>query len=260
MNKQKVYYRLFFDLFLSKSLCLICGLHSAPNELICAGCKADLPWLQDHCKQCAQPLPCQPLSCAQLPSKKSIEAHKSGSSSQIICGRCLKDPPAFDSTLVPFQYEQPIKQLVTSLKNKGQLDTIELAAQLFTEHLKDRISHQPPQLIVPVPLHLKRLYSRGYNQATELASRLSQILDIPCDKRSCRRILNTPHQQGLNATARRQNLRHCFNIAATFQAERVAIVDDVMTTGSTVNALAYKLKEAGVSHVEIWCFARTPTR
>ncbi|OMH38223.1 ComF family protein [Motiliproteus sp. MSK22-1] len=260
MTTNKVYYRLIFDLLFSKPLCLLCGLPCSPGSQICTGCKTDLPWLQDHCIRCAEPLPKTSTELLKPDEARRKQTNQSRINSQKICGRCQKDPPAFDRTLAPFQYEEPIKQLIATLKNKGRLDIIELAAELFTEHLRDRITQQPPQLIVPVPLHRNRLYSRGYNQAAEWAERLSEKLDIPYDKRSCRRLINTPHQQGLSAAARRKNLRHCFHITSPLGVERVAIVDDVMTTGSTVNALAHKLKDAGVTHVEIWCFARTPAR
>ena len=260
MTTNKVNYRLFLDLLFSKPLCLLCGLPCSPDSQICLGCKKDLPWLQNHCRLCAQPLPKTSTELHKLDEVTRKQTNQSWTNSQRICGRCLKNPPAFDRILAPFQYEEPIKQLIATLKNKGRLDIFELAAGLFCEHLSDQIAQQPPQLIVPVPLHRNRLYSRGYNQAAEWAERLSEKLNIPCDKRSCRRLINTPHQQGLTAAARRKNLQHCFHIASPPEVDRIAIVDDVVTTGSTVNALAHKLKDAGVSHVEIWCFARTPTR
>ena len=221
-------------------LCLLCGQTHSRSSLICDGCKADLPWLDGQCAQCAQPLP--------------------GDNHQRRCGRCLKKPPRFQLTRAPFLYDPPIDRLVNDLKNHARLEVIDLMAKLFVDHFRLQIEQRPPELIIPVPLHTKRLYSRGYNQAAELAERIARLINLPFCKDSCRRLIDTPHQQGLSAENRQKNLHRCFEVKPTIEASRIAIVDDVMTTGATANALATKLRQQGAEHIEIWCLARTPSR
>ncbi len=230
------YIRLIFN----HSLCLLCSDRIAEGSLICPSCQADLPWLHNQCYQCAEPL---------------VET-----TSTQRCGRCLRRPPAFDHSLVPFLYLFPVDRLTACLKNRGRLQIIELAARLFCHRFAEQIHASPPQLIVPVPLHSRRQRQRGYNQAAEWGLRLSRQLEIPCDRRLCRRILDTPHQQGLTATERRRNLRGAFQVTSPPPVEHIALVDDVITTGSTLDALAQELKKQGISRVDVWCLARTPAR
>ena len=118
---------------------------------------------------------------------------------------------------------------------------------LFTEQ---------PDLIIPVPLHNSRLRSRGYNQAWELAKHLSRISAIPTSHKVCRRIKKTPLQTGLKASERKRNLRQAFAITENVEDLHVCIVDDVMTTGSTLEAIASVLKAAGAAHISGLVVAR----
>ncbi|WP_054775018.1 ComF family protein [Methylogaea oryzae] len=107
-----------------------------------------------------------------------------------------------------------------------------------------------------MPLHPKRYTERGFNQSLELARLLSQRLGIPLDARHCRRIRTTPPQSRLTALQRRRNLRGAFHIKGAIQADHIAILDDIVTTGATVGALARALRQAGVKRIDIWCCAR----
>jgi ComF family protein len=112
--------------------------------------------------------------------------------------------------------------------------------------------------LVPVPLHPGRLAERGYNQALEIARVLGGGLDLPLDSRCCHRVAATPPQAGLDEVARRRNIRGAFAVHSPLPWSRVAIVDDVVTTGSTVSELARVLRRAGVREIEVWAAARTP--
>jgi ComF family protein len=124
----------------------------------------------------------------------------------------------------------------------------------LAEHLKQ--SAQVPDLIVPVPLHKFRYRERGFNQAIEIAKIFSKELHIPLDITSCIRHHDTPHQIELSAKQRRKNMKNVFTLIKPINANHVAILDDVMTTGSTAHELASLLKKAGVSRIDIWACAR----
>ncbi|WP_421864362.1 ComF family protein [Motiliproteus sp.] len=136
---------------------------------------------------------------------------------------------------------------------------------LLQRHLEQQYGSESPwpQRLIPVPLHPKRRLVRGFDQAAELARKLGSALSLPVDNRSCSRRLDTPQQQGLDAKQRRRNLRHAFHVDAQLlhrqgSTQHIALIDDVMTTGSTAQALSVKLKRAGVQQIDLWCLARTP--
>ena len=114
-----------------------------------------------------------------------------------------------------------------------------------------------PEYIIPVPLHPKRIRQRGYNQATLLAKPLSKALALPLDKFQVKRTRYTPAQSQLHKKARLKNMKNAFSCKKDLPYQHVAIVDDVMTTGSTLNTLAHCLKQNGVSRVDVWVIART---
>jgi ComF family protein len=117
-----------------------------------------------------------------------------------------------------------------------------------------------PEWIIPVPLHAERLRERGYNQALEIARPIAKKLQIPLQTRYCTRILPTLAQASMTAEERRRNMKNAFAVEELFQARHVAIVDDVLTTGSTVSEFARMLKKSGVARVDVWCCARTVLR
>lgn len=234
MNKQwlkKWYY------WLLPASCVLCR-EITSGAALCAPCHADLPWQQIACVRCAYP-----LSLAGT------------------CGECLQHPPAYDNTVALFRYQTPIDHLIVALKFHKKLDYAQLLGELMAVKMVDYYQNQPlPEVILPVPLHPQRLRERGYNQALEIARPLAKKLRVRLDTQSSRRVLFTSPQLSIPAAARKHNMKNAFMIEAPFTAEHVAIVDDVMTTGSTVNEFARVLQEAGVRRIDVWCCARTVLR
>ena len=171
-----------------------------------------------------------------------------------LCGSCLSRQPAFDVTYAPFIHQGAIRHLIGSLKFGSHYKNARLLGMLLAEHLKQ--SAERPDLILPVPLHKSRYRSRGFNQAIEIARTVAKELQIPLDLTSCRRHRDTLHQSQLPAKKRRKNLKNAFSVVKPIHARHIAIVDDVMTTGSTAHELACVLKKAGVSRVDVWVCAR----
>lgn len=263
MKRSKVYIRSIFDQVFASPRCLLCHHSSQRSMPLCSGCEKDLPWLNSYCQHCAEPLP-------ESLSVPTAESSAQSSKPLLTCGHCLKHPPAFTRTYAPLRYEFPIDLLIRRFKHRPEHHCIELLGDLFVQHLAQAMLQQTasqlqstPQQLIPVPLHRNRLQQRGFNQSLELAHCISQRLGIPVNDKACSRQLDTPHQQGLSAKQRRRNLRHAFGVNRdqldrTGPCQHVALIDDVMTTGTTAQILAVQLRRAGVERVDIWCLARTP--
>lgn len=219
--------------------CLLCLCPTHNNHLLCANCERDLPKNTDHCLICAAPF-----------------AASQTNEIRLVCGQCQKKPPAYQTSVIPHLYASPLKQLITELKFHNNLSYVPLLAQVFINSLSHR-KNNLPDCIIPVPLHTKRLRERGFNQALELASLIANQLNIPLDYSLCRRNKATPYQSGLSAKERIRNLKNAFAISKLHQYKHVAIFDDVVTTGTTVNELARELKKSGVETIEVWAIART---
>jgi ComF family protein len=216
--------------------CVICRAPGHDGMDICAACYHDLPWITSACAQCALPL-----------------AHDV--QGETLCGCCQKKSPRFDSSLSLFRYEANAMKLVQQLKFNQRLAVSRLLGQMLLQKL---IEHKTglPDCIVPVPLYRKRLRQRGFNQSIELARPLARALDIPIDISSVVRVRDTRPQTGLNRDLRHKNIKGAFDVLSAPACAHVAILDDVVTTGSTVNELARVLKRAGVKHVDVWSIAR----
>jgi len=217
-------------------LCPACGDPSGPGRELCPGCERALPTLLHACPRCAIPY-------------EQPDAHGE-------CGACQKHPPAFARSIALYRFAPPIDHFIRELKFHQQLGL----ARLLGERLAQRLAHEAerPDLILPVPLHAARLRERGYNQALEIARPVARLLDIPLKVSALRRVRATAPQTGMALAARRKNLRGAFALAPRAHVKnlRVALVDDVMTTGSTVHAAAKCLRAAGVREVDIWVVAR----
>jgi ComF family protein len=214
--------------------CLLCGA-SAGTAPLCTGCLADLPWhTQPQCPQCALPTP--------------------GGER---CGTCLKHPPAFERTHAALAYAFPLDRMIPRLKYHGQL----AVAPALGECLVQAVASRPrPDRLVAMPLHAQRIRERGFNHASEIARVVAQRLGVPLDTTSCRRIRDTPPQMGLKHDARRRNVRGAFACSGDIRGQRIALVDDVMTTGTSLDELAKTLRQAGAESVETWVVARTLPR
>lgn len=170
----------------------------------------------------------------------------------MVCGKCLQHPPGFDRTVAAFVYAFPVDKLVQAVKFSGQLVLVHHLADALAE----RISILPDALIA-MPLHPARLRERGFNQAQLLAQRVAKKLNVPLLVNACERVRNTSPQSALPWREREENMRHAFACSADLSGKHIAVVDDVMTTGATIAALASAIKRAGAREVSAWAVART---
>lgn len=170
-----------------------------------------------------------------------------------MCGACLRRPPAFDRTHAALVYRFPVDRMIPRLKYRGHLAVAPALAHCLVQAVADA---PRPDCVIPMPLHPARIRERGFNHATELARNVANALGLPLDTESSRRIRDTPPQMGLGHDARRRNLRGAFACSPDIAGLRVAIVDDVMTTGSSLDELAAALKRAGAAEVDCWVVAR----
>ncbi len=216
--------------------CLLCKKPSHQKYALCTACESQLPYLSNTCIQCAT------ILTADTPKQ--------------FCGECLKNPPFFDKSLALFSYEDTVIKLITDLKFHQEISVAKLLAHLFCEYLL-RENRILPDLLIPVPLHIKRLKQRGFNQAVEIAKPIAKKFNIALSRHSCTRIRATTPQIELPAEERKSNMKNAFNFKKSLEGLNIAIIDDVMTTGNTVNELSRCLKKAGAKQVEIWCCART---
>ena len=209
--------------------CLLCGAPS-PAGVWCAACDAALPCLDTaHCPVCA------------LPTWNGA-----------ICGQCLKHPPHFKRTVAAYAYAFPLDKLVLALKYGEKFH--------LANSLGDRVARcvsVRPDCIIAMPLHPVRLRERGFNQSLQLARHIGRQLDLPVLPFACQRVRNTASQSTLPWKERGKNMRKAFACSADVAGKHVAIVDDVMTTGATLNELALVLLNAGASEVSSWVVART---
>lgn len=213
--------------------CLLCGDRCEEDCCLCKECFNGLPIIGHACEQCGIPLPGEAVRC----------------------GACLTNPPFFNRCLSALDYRSPVDYLIKHLKYHNQLSVANLLANLLAKKIRQR-NQTLPQVIIPVPLHESRLQQRGYNQSIEIARPLSRELRIPFNITHCVRQRNTVPQFDLPAKQRSQNIKNAFEMVADLPFEHVAILDDIMTTGSTANELSRVLQAAGARHIEVWTCAR----
>lgn len=226
--------RLNFGQFLSDHTCILCGGRGeVAGQALCCPCHDHLPRLPaEHCPVCLLPV-----------------------SGNQVCGACLSDPPAFSHVVAALDYAFPADALIHSLKYCGNLAMATVLADLLFTAVE---SHQElPDVIVPMPLHPLRLRERGFNQSLEIARILSAKTGVPLLWDACQRIRHTPSQTALPWKARQKNIRGAFSCNDDLAGKRVAIVDDVMTTGATLNELAKVLCSHHTATVSGWVVART---
>lgn len=175
------------------------------------------------------------------------------------CGHCLRDEPKWQRIVQISDYQAPLAEWIHRFKFQHHywLDQA-LARLLLLAILQQRRERYfaLPEVILPVPLFWQRQWQRGYNQAELIAKPLSAWLNIPLDTESLQRIRKTMPQRELTAAERRRNLKNAFHYQPKQIYKRVALVDDVVTTGSTLNAICAELKRKGVEDVIVWALAR----
>jgi len=211
--------------------CALCGA-SGGHEPLCTACAENLPALPEHCPRCALPSP-------------------RGS----VCGNCLASPPHFDGTQALWLYEFPGDRLVQALKYRAWL----ALAPFFGNKLASR-PLPPIDLVVPMPLYPDRLAQRGFNQAVEIARVFAKRSRLRLAPRGARRAKDTTAQTELPYEERTRNVRGAFACDLELSGMSIAVVDDVMTTGASLNELARVLKRAGAARVENLVIARSVLR
>lgn len=226
--------------------CLLCGMDcdiggntngtGSRSTNFCIACQRELPVIQHPCPYCALPLP---------------------GADALACGDCLQQPPPYLRCVSALLYQPPASQLITHFKYRGQLPVVRALCPLLLDH----IGPQPGvDVVLSVPLHWRRRWQRGFNQAEVIADEVGRALQLPVQTRWLQRQQPTIAQQSLTASARARNLRGVFTASPAVAARRIALVDDVVTTGSTAAEITRTLLRAGAASVEIWCLARTPRR
>lgn len=233
----------FIDHF--PNYCVLCQAPVTGRKL-CHSCIVAIKTAPISCFQCAEPL--QTAHSATLDNLG--EQH-------FICGRCQKQPPHFQRVIAGGLYLQPLSGLLQLFKFQQRIQLTHVLADILLQSIQQTADYQKPDAIIAVPLHKKRLRQRGYNQAQLIASVLSKELNIPLIRKGIYRDKITEEQTRLTLPQRKKNLRGAFRLEAKLP-QHVAIVDDVITTGSTTDELAKVFIKHQVTNVDIWCIAKTP--
>lgn len=218
---------------LSPPHCTFCA-DDAEDGKVCDACRAGLPWNPVQCPGCA------------LPQAAAVR-----------CRACLERPRAFDAAWAPLVLQPPVRQGVHRLKYGAHFEQARVLGSLMADALAAR-AEPLPDLIVPVPLHRWRLLRRGYNQSAELARLLHRRLGIEVDFTAARRTRATRDQIGQSGAERRRNVRGAFGFSRDLSGLHLTLLDDVMTTGATLDELARAARLAGATRVDAWALARAP--
>lgn len=215
-------------------MCVLCASRAARSNL-CERCRDDLPYLpRERCPRCA-----------------------AATHGAMVCGACLAHPPAFDQVIAPCVYADPLDRLIQSFKYSGHLAIAPLLADVMLAEIPVDSS---PDLVVAMPLSAERLRERGFNQSLEIARLIAAARNLPLNIDACRRVLHTAPQSALAWDERAKNIRGAFVCMEDVHGRSVAVVDDVLTTGATLNELARVLRQCGATQVTGWVAARTLAR
>ena len=223
---------------LFKQNCILCSQtidNTSPStHAVCRPCLNDLPWHpKTSCPQCGL------------------------SSNGMVCGSCLNATPDFNATSAVFLYAYPIDAMILRYKYGNNLNLGDAFGKFLAEKINADDYLKNIDLVVPMPMHPQRLKERGFNQALEIAKVLTKNYREKLDYKSVQRQTLTPPQASLTLKQRVKNIKGAFKVNTSFTGKRIAIVDDVMTTGASLNELAKTLKKAGATRVECWVIART---
>ncbi|WP_251359130.1 ComF family protein [Kangiella sp. TOML190] len=211
-----------------------CAIYAAST--ICSSCREALIRQGYYCYQCGYTL-----------TSNSVQ----------FCGACLKKPKQYQRLIAACDYEFPVDKAISEIKFNRQWHLARALSYLLLEKITQAYQDSSaPDLLIPIPLHRKRLSERGFNQAELIAKRLAKRLQLPMDNKSLIRIKNTPHQIGLKAAQRRKNLKGAF-VAQSNLPTHIALIDDVVTTSSTISEATKACLTQGAEQVDIWCLAKT---
>ncbi len=216
-----------------KTPCSLCFQYHQALGPVCGYCENLFVPLGAACAQCATPLP---------------------DASLLQCGHCIQHPPTLDAVFTPYRFEEPLRTLVHDFKYHEKI----YLRDLFAKHMLQTPPTFNPHntCLIPIPLHKKRIQKRGFNQAVILAIYLAKKLALPCLRHSIKKIKNTLTQAALASKHRKKNILDAFKIKPITYQE-IILIDDLITTGSTANELAYQLKQQGAQRVSLWCIAKT---
>ena len=205
---------------------------------LCQGCRDDLPAIRWACHTCALPLPF--------------------ATPGLQCGECQVAKPPFSRALIPWRYQFPVDGMIGRYKYNGHRKFVRPLLAGFGDFLEQQLAaDQRPDALIPAPMHWSRRWQRGFNQARDIAEFVGSQLDIPVAGDVVRRRRRVTAQRKLNRAERLVNLAGVFEVCGPVPA-RVAIVDDVVTTGATAKLLADALRDAGARDIQVWALARTP--
>ncbi|MBI3813303.1 MAG: ComF family protein [Nitrospinae bacterium] len=238
--------------FLSKILdillpakCLLCGgLHDKGMENICLTCMDKIPFIKEpSCAKCGIP----------FEILYSIEDNP-----DYLCGRCRAAPPLFDRALSACRYDDTVREIVSAYKYQNKPYIGKDLISIVFRFLKDKIAELSPELIVPVPLHIKRLKERGYDQSYILAEGVGRELNIPVSYKNLTRIRYTTPQVELSGNERLKNVKGAFSIKDEFEikGKGILLIDDVFTTGATIRECVKVIRGAGADKVYVLTVAR----
>jgi len=226
----KLNIRYFLDRLVDPGECLLCKSTAAMQQSLCIHCWRSLPRVPHPCRLCGLPAP----------------------GDDPVCPRCLHRPPPWQRMRAPLVFSGETRRLLLQMKFQERL----IIANTLASRLWPLLDGSGVEVLIPVPLHPRRLFERGFNQSLLIARQLAWRLDLPVDHRSLIRRLPTPAQTGLSRNQRRKNLRQAFAYRPRRPWRHIALIDDVITTGSTMEACCRALKQGGIETVEVWSIAR----
>ncbi len=217
--------------------CLVCNQPTQRSLALCDSCEQELPYNRECCLVCGIPLP---------------------GADNLYCANCQSNMPSYDVSHIPLLYREPVNHWIQHFKFNSDLVKAKALSDLFCSSLHKH-GFSSFDALIPVPLHPSRIRKRGFNQALWLAKQISQLTGIPVNNRLVRRHKKTRPQHELKHRQRLNNLKGAFRLADRCHYKKVIIIDDVVTTGTTVNEIAYLLKSQGVDSVHVWAIAKTVT-
>lgn len=227
--------------------CLLCRALARRDIDLCLACEQAFAPLGEACPVCAEP-------AAGIPPPGHLPGERA-----TVCGSCLAAPPPWTRTVAAFAYSPPLSAVVEGLKSGNGLLQARILGRLLAAAVARRYTAEPlPEAVVPMPLTGRRLRRRGFNQAALLAAELARPLGLRPLRRCLARVRDAPPQRALARAARQRNVRGAFAARRPLPAQRVALVDDVATTGATARAAAMALRRAGAEEVHVWVVAKTP--
>ncbi len=225
------------------NVCQFCEkeIATAKEGYVCERCKSNVKYIEPpFCERCGKP-------------------YYGSITVKFICSDCKSSKIYFDRARSAVEYEDIVKKAVHLYKYKGALWIEPMLAEILTTTIQKDLNPSEWDSVIPVPLHFVKYNERGFNQAERLSISISKATAIPVNKNVLKRIKYTETQTALNRTKRSENVKNAFVVkdkSGWLNGKRIILVDDIMTTGATVNECARMLRRAGVAKIDVWTFAR----